>query len=65
MTTSGAGYQWVTFPITFSTAFSALVSYKMNGDVSDSRGLYGLAQNGMNVMKDGNQGTYWRAFGKG
>ena len=36
----------------------------MDGDVSDSRGLYGLAKNGMNVMKDGNQGTYWFAVGK-
>ena len=64
VTTSGAGYQWVTFPCTFTTPYSALVSYKMDGDVSDSRGLYGLAKNGMNVMKDGNQGTYWFAVGK-
>lgn len=61
--TGGAGYQWVTFPCAFSVPFSAVVSYKMSDRVSDSRGLYGLSQSGMNVMKDGNLGTYWFAVG--
>lgn len=70
MITTGHGYMWVGFPLTYShQCLITLRTYLFNGGyaVGDSRGIYGINNSGFYCSYDCNyadSGAYWLSLGK-